>query len=309
MICGVLFGDTSLSFAEIFDDSTINQLIVKLRVERVCFAFVIGMALSVAGLIYQAILRNQLAEPAILGVSSGAGLGACIMIFTGISLKYPITLSLGAFAGGTVAITIVLILCTILNARKLFSINLAILIGVIVSNLFSSLLMTIIALVPAGELNSVSWWLLGNLDGGNCDVILILLLVTFFAVLASCLWGRELNLLSIDQKLSYNVGLNNMAITVSFLLVASLLASLAVANSGIIGFVGLIVPHIVKIIWGQNLQKVVWIVAFFGGFFLVFCDLLSRIIIENRPLPIGIITAFFGGIFFIYLLFKEREVV
>ena len=307
VISAIIFGNINVSLIDFFHDDKIAKAIINLRIIRVSNAFIIGAALSISGLIYQTILRNQLAEPSILGVSSGAGLGASLMIFCGLSSKYMFVLPLGAFLGGTVAISIVLVLCSALNARSLFSINLAILIGVIISNLFSSALMTLVALAPAGELNSISWWLLGSLEGGNYQNIVFLFNLVAVTAIVTSLWGRELNLLSIDQQLSYNVGINNMALTVVFLLISSLLTSLAVSFSGIIGFVGLIVPHIIRVLWGPNIQKNVWLVFIFGGTFLVFCDLISRVVLQNRELPVGIITTGCGGIFFIYLLFKNRR--
>lgn len=294
----IVFKDFYCDMSELFTQD--NLILLELRATQFLIAFAIGSNLSVSGVAYQAILRNVLAEPFILGVSGGASLGASLMILGDFSRLNIFFLPLGAFLGSVVAISLVFVIAHF-SDRGNYSNN-ALLGGVIIGSVASSLLMFVISVMGSAKLNSISWWMLGSLQLYNSELITVLLIVTFGGTLSLFLFGREINAIAMGDELSHNFGVKTKFISVLVLVIASLMAGISVAMVGIISFVGLIVPHIMRKLFGAEHRRLIFWSMLGGGLFLNLCSLVSVSIFQAQEIPIGVVTALLGGPFFIYLL-------
>lgn len=284
-------------------DFQTEREILLLRLTRVIMGFVVGAALSCAGVVFQAILRNPLAEPYVLGVSSGAGLGAALAILTGFAAVNAFALPLCAFVMAVITLAIVYALSSHHGAMP--SLYGLILSGVIVSAVCSSLLMFMVSAASLEGMHNMLWWMLGDLDVAS------LRLLGFSSVLvaAGCvaIWAmsRELNALTLGHHMAHHLGIRVKAAIVIALLLATLISATAVGVSGLIGFVGLIVPHIMRNLVGTDHRRLVPAAILGGGAFLAACDALARTVLSVE-IPVGVVTALLGGPFFLFLL-KRRK--
>jgi iron complex transport system permease protein len=275
--------------------------ILKLRLFRALLAVTAGAGLSVAGVILQAVLRNPLAEPYVLGVSSGAGLGAVIgLLFISLSIG----VSAVAFAGGIVTILLVYKLAKIEGRMSPENMIIA---GIIVNGFLSSILMFFVSNSSSGNIHSVVWWLLGNLQVYKAAPVLILALVSCAGALISYMYSRELNAISLGEEEAMHLGIDIEKVKITLLLVATLVTSMTVSICGIIGFVGLMMPHIARRIIGPDHRLLLPASVLMGSAFLLLCDIFSKTMIAPREIPIGVITSFIGVPFFIYVLKKSRK--
>jgi iron complex transport system permease protein len=279
-----------------------QQDILGLRLSRVLAGFIIGAALSCSGVVFQAVLRNPLAEPYVLGVSSGAGLGAALAILTGFAGMFTPALPLCAFLMAVVTLAIVYGLSSHGSTPSLYGLILS---GVIVSAVCSSLLMFMVSAASLEGMHNILWWMLGNLDIPSDPVLGL----SGLLVAAGCagLWimSRELNALTLGHQMAHHLGIRVKAAILTALLLATLLAALAVGVAGLIGFVGLIVPHIMRTLVGGDHRRLIPAAALGGGAFLAACDALARTVMPVE-IPVGVITALLGGPFFLFLL-KRRH--
>lgn len=276
--------------------------ILRLRFLRIALAIVAGAGLSLAGVILQGVLRNSLAEPYILGVSSGAGLGAVIGL---LFLPLGFTVNVLAFIGGLVTIILVYNLAKV--DKRIFTENM-ILSGVLVNALFSSLLMFFISNSASTKVHSIMWWLFGNLQVFKTIHVVIIGGVVFASFLITLVFSKELNALSLGEEAAVHLGIDVVHVKKMFLLISALVASIIVSMCGIIGFVGLMIPHIARRLVGPDHRVLVPASILMGGVFLLVCDAVSRTVISPREIPIGVITAFLGVPFFIYILRKSKKV-
>lgn len=294
-------------FINIFSYFTLDQLmqeIVKMRFLRAVMAFTVGGALSVAGTGYQALLRNPLAEPFILGISGGASIGAAIAIILGITSISFLTLPFSAFLGAVTVLFIVMIMAKGKGAE--YSNNI-ILSGVIVSTICSSALMFIISFLDIAELNSVTWWLLGNLEPENRNLLILAFAIVIIGTLILFLYGKEINAISMGEEMGYYLGISPRKLAMIVLGIASLLTASVVAISGIIGFVGLIIPHILRKFVGADHRRLFPFTLIYGGLFLVLCDTVAKTIFYPQILPAGVVTAAVGGPIFLWILNKKKK--
>lgn len=285
-------------------DWTTQHDILLLRVTRVLAGLIVGAALSTAGVVLQAILRNPLAEPYVLGVSSGAGLGAALAILTGFSALSPFTLPLSAFLlAGATLIAVYALSSTSGSIPSLYGLILS---GVIVSSLCSSLLMFLVSVAPVEGMHSILWWMLGNLDIASNA----LLAVTGSVVLTGCIgiWllAPEFNALTLGHDMAHYLGIRVRLAIGAGLLLATLITAAAVGISGLIGFVGLVVPHIMRNLVGPDHRRLIPASALGGGAFLAACDALARTLL-TAEIPVGVVTALVGGPFFLFLLRKRQN--
>jgi iron complex transport system permease protein len=279
--------------------------ILQLRLARTMLSALAGAALSVAGVIFQAILRNPLAEPYVLGVSSGAGLGAAMAIVLGFGAVGVWTLPGMAFAGAIGAVMLVYGLArTPAGAVPGQTLLLS---GVIVSAVLGSMLMFLVSVAPSPELHSVVWWLLGNLQVFDWRLLEIVAAVVAAGLGVAVLGARDLNLLTLGEEPAAHLGLNVEWTKTLFFIVASLMTGATVAACGLIGFVGLIVPHSVRLIVGPDHRRLVTASALAGAGFLVLADSVGRTVMAPRETPIGVITALLGGPFFLVLLRRRKS--
>jgi iron complex transport system permease protein len=276
--------------------------ILKLRLLRALLAISAGACLSVAGVILQAVLRNPLAEPYVLGVSSGAGLGAVIgLLFISLSMA----VSAAAFIGGLVTIFLVYKLARIDGRMSPENMIIA---GIIVNGFLSSVLMFFVSNSSSGNIHSIVWWLLGNLQVYKITPVAVLALASLAGILISYLFSRELNAISLGEEEARHLGIDIEKVKIILLLTATFVTSLTVSICGIIGFAGLMMPHIARRLMGPDHRMLLPASVLMGSAFLLLCDIFSKTMIAPREIPIGVITSFIGVPFFIYVLKKTGKV-
>lgn len=289
----------------------LNQSIVNIiwfvRTPRVLTAIFIGCGLAISGAVMQAVVQNPLADPYILGISSGASLGATIAIMVGFgsgTLFSQMNLSFSAFLGALLATILVLVLSSI--GGKMTSIKL-VLSGTIINSLLGSISSLVIFLANNAEgMKTVTFWSMGSLASANWSKLPILAAVTIVISVFFCFQFRILNTMLLGDEAAITLGISLKVFRRVYLMVTALLTGIIVANSGMIGFVGLIIPHIVRGIYGSDHKKLLPISGFFGALFLIWTDLFSRTLLPNTELPIGILTAIIGAPVFIYIILKKE---
>jgi iron complex transport system permease protein len=285
-------------------DTPAGQAILTLRVHRVACGFLVGAALACAGVVLQAILRNPLADPYVLGVSSGAGLGAALAILTGIALRTVFALPAVAFIASVLTLLIVYAVASQGAPPTVYGLILS---GVIVSAICSSLLMFLVSTAQAEGLHQVTWWLLGNLQPASPRLLALAAALIAAGCAGAWVMSRELNALTLGSEVASNVGIRTGAAVALGLLLATLLTSAAVALAGLIGFVGLIVPHAARGLVGPDHRRLLPASALAGGAFLALCDALARTVLAPVEIPVGVVTALLGGPFFLFILRKKRR--
>ncbi|MGO8691460.1 MAG: FecCD family ABC transporter permease [Thermoguttaceae bacterium] len=278
--------------------------IFRLRLARTALGAVAGAGLSVAGVVFQAILRNPLAEPYVLGVSSGAGLGAALAIVLGLGAAGAWTLPAAAFAGALA--TILLVYALARTSTGTAPVQTLLLSGVVVSAVLGSILMFVVSVAPAEKLHGIVWWLLGNLQVFDWGLLRVVSAVVAAGLAVSVLLARDLNLMALGEEPAAHLGLDVPRTRKLFFLLASLMTGATVAACGLIGFVGLIVPHTVRLVAGPDHRRLVPASALAGAAFLVLADAVARTIIAPREVPIGVVTAILGGPFFLGLLRRRK---
>ncbi|CAN5863430.1 iron ABC transporter permease [soil metagenome] len=281
-----------------------DVIIWQLRLPRVLTAALVGAALSLAGVAYQGLFRNPLADPYLLGVASGAGFGATLALVFGASV--PLLAWLGvpltAFIAALLAVLLVYALARQRRGVPLVSLILA---GVVVGSSLSALT-SFVMLASREQAAGVLAWLLGSFafsSWSKLASVLPFVLVTAVVVQAS---AQALNLLQLGETQAAQLGLSTEAFKLVLLSVATLATAAAVSVSGIIGFVGLMVPHAVRLALGPDHRRLVPTAAVLGALFLVLADLLARTVIAPGEIPIGVVTALVGGPFFLYLLRRQK---
>ena len=299
-LASVFAGAVSVPVGQLLDSG-----IVRLRLARILLGVVAGAGLSVAGVLFQALLRNPLADPYVLGVSSGSALGAAGAILLGLAALGPWTLPAAAFVGGTGTIVLVYLLGR--QAEGGVGVQTLLLAGVIVSSLFGSLLMFLVWVSSSQDMHNVIWWLLGNLQIFDWGLLWTVTAVVLAGTTVTALFARDLNLLTLGEEPAAHLGLGVERTKVMFFLVGSLVTAATVAACGLIGFVGLVVPHTVRLAFGGDHRRLVLASALAGASLLVLADAFARTLLAPLEIPIGVVTAFLGGPFFLFLLRRRRR--
>lgn len=287
------------------DLPAIHNIFWNLRVPRVITAWLIGAMLAISGMVFQAILRNPLAEPFTLGIASGSALGAAIYIHSGIIFSFWVFsgLSLAAFVGAT----LITYLIYILNRNALESVSRLLLVGVILSFFCSSLVMIMQAIGRPQDSYRLMQWMMGTIANVSYSEISSLVLVMVISTIAIALVTPKLNLLSAGHTIALTRGIQPSYTFIPLFFLVSLMMGTMIAVSGPIGFVGLVVPHIVRQLIGND-YRYLWIgVILLGGFVLVTADLVARLLFAPSELPVGVITALLGAPFFILILIKDKK--
>lgn len=269
------------------------------RVPRVLLGLLAGAGLAVCGTVMQATVNNPIAEPYILGVSSGATFGATLAIAFGLTT----IMSIGSFFGAIIATFLVVVIAS--HKGKMTSTRL-ILAGTVVNALFSAFSNFIITVF--GDSNSISdikFWTMGSLTGASFDNLLIPSVVVIAAILFFLTQGRVLNAMMMGDETAISLGINLSVYRLIYMVVIALITGVLVSACGIIGFVGLVIPHIVRGVVGTNHKKTVPLSIVLGAIFLTWADVLARTVVENSELPIGIFTALVGAPFFIYIVVRR----
>jgi iron complex transport system permease protein len=282
-----------------------RQIVMEVRLPRIILAIIVGAALSMAGVIYQSLFRNPMAEPSVIGTSSGAALGATLAIATGLNLKIGGLAStpLMAFTGAILATILVYRLAKTGTRVPMAFLLLA---GIAVSTFLSSAISLIMILRRDEMYNIVSWLMGGFASRSWMDVVMVTpYVITGF--LTAIIFGRELNLMLLGEERARQLGLNSDRLQKYLIIAASLLVAGAVSVSGIIGFVGLLVPHMVRFITGPDHKYLLPVSGLAGGLFLLAADTMARTLLAPLELPVGVVTSLSGVPFFIYLLMKNKR--
>ena len=273
-------------------------ILFNLRLPRICIAAVVGAGLSASGVIFQAILRNPLADPYILGISGGAAVGAILGIMLG-AAAIPMGVSAFAFLG---AILTVLLLFGTAGSRQAQSSHSLLLTGVIINAFFSAIIMFLLSVSKSDRLQSILYWLMGDLssaEGGDIVMTGVILFIGFLVMMA---YARTLNLLVAGDETAAQLGVEVPKNRKILLITASTVTAAAVCVSGTVGFVGLIIPHILRLWVGPDHRLLLPVAILFGAAFLVMADTVARTVLSPVELPVGVVTALCGAPFFFYLL-------
>ncbi|WP_249413989.1 FecCD family ABC transporter permease [Alteribacter keqinensis] len=289
------------------DKSPLTHIIMDIRLPRVMLALFVGASLSVAGAAFQGLLRNPLADPYTLGASSGAAVGAVMVFYFGITIPFlgSFTLPVTAVAGGFVSLYLVLIMARLVS--RTMAVETIILIGIIFSSFLGSVISLMIAL-STDELRQIINWLMGSV--GMRGWPYVYLIIPFFitgTILLLVHW-RELNAFGFGEQSAHHLGIDVKQKKTVILFAAAILTGAAVAVSGTIGFVGLVIPHFVRLLSGPDHKHLLILSAAGGGAFLIFADVIARTILAPQELPIGVITALIGApVFGLILIYKIRN--
>jgi iron complex transport system permease protein len=279
---------------------TQHAVVWKIRLPRALLAALVGAALGSSGGAFQAVLRNPLADPYILGVSGGAALGAVTALTLGFAS--PLLLPLAAFCGALGALALVYWVAQAYRGSP----HTLILCGVMVGSLASALLLFLLWLAPADQTRTAIFWLAGNLSAADPHLLGWVACVSGLAFLALWSQSRKLDLFTQGEEVATDLGLSVGSSRMVIFACAGALTSAAVAIAGLVGFVGLTVPHVVRLLWGPGHRRLLPASALAGAAFLMLADALSRALFSPAEIPIGVITALLGAPFFLYLL-RRRE--
>jgi len=315
-VIGVIIGPVSIPIREVFSylvgrkaaiagsGHTQHLIISQIRLPRVLLGLLVGCALAISGGAMQGLFRNPLASPYVLGIASGASTGASLVIF--LNLHGVVFLPLGAFIGGSLAVGIVYQLARQRDRKT--SVYTLILAGVAVGALFSAITSFLIFLSAGTDrMTDVIFWTMGGLGRASWTYLCVLAPIVALGSLLLIGFSRDLNALAMGEEGAFHLGINPEKSKRIMLGVATFLTSSAVGFAGTIGFVGLIIPHIMRLIMGPDHRFLLPATAVAGAIFLVWADMVARTVVRPVELPVGIITAFLGAPFFLYLL-KTRKV-
>jgi iron complex transport system permease protein len=283
-----------------------RTIILSVRLPRVMLALLVGMALALAGAIFQGLFRNPMADPSIIGSSQGAALGATLAFFFGIKISWGglSAVSMLAFVGSLIA---VLLVYAIARTGGRVSISSLLLVGIAVSSFLASIV-SLLMVISEDRMHNIFFWLMGGLTSGDWGQVGAVAPFILAGAAVTIFYARDLNLILLGEERAAQLGLRTERFKWVMIITASLMVGAAVSVSGIIGFVGLITPHIVRLMTGPDHRYLVPGSLLAGGCFLVLDDTLARTLIAPNELPVGIVTAFFGAPFFIYLL-KRRKTI
>ena len=280
-------------------------IVREVRLPRIILAAFVGGTLSVIGAAFQAIFKNPMADPYVMGISSGAAFGATLGIVFGLgqSILGMSAVSSMAFIGALVTMLVVYTLAQVGGRVS----TTGILLSGIVINAFLSAMISLMMLMFHTEIDKIVIWTMGSFNASSWDHVKLMILPMTFGLIYILSLSRELNAMVVSEDDAKNIGVDVERLKKRTLIISSFLAAFAVSVSGIIGFVGLIVPHFFRMLFGSD-HRLLMPVSFLGGaLFLLFCDTLARSMVSNMEIPVGIITAIFGGPFFLILLHKHKK--
>lgn len=310
-LAAFLFGSSGISLAQLpallsgTAEQSVTTIFFSLRLPRAILAFISGGALSIAGACLQGMFKNPMADSYVIGVSSGAALGATIALTFSASLAF---LGFGAvailaFAGALLAVFAVYSLAKIHGKVSTFSLLLA---GIAVSTLASALVYCLMILFR-DRMEHVVMWTMGSFTSASWDKVMFAVPPMLVASALCMLYARDLNIMLQGDEAARHLGVDAGRVRRRLIILTTLAAACAVSTSGIIGFVGLIVPHILRLILGPDHRRLLPFSFFGGGIFLLICDTLARLILDSQEIPVGVITAVIGVPFFLVLLRRGRR--
>lgn len=314
LLCS-LIGPESISlkraFAATQEQGAVNpdyEIFVRVRLPRIILAAIVGAALACSGVVFQALLRNPLADPYILGISSGAGLGTIIAVITGLNWtlwgRSPIAVF--AFAGALGTVWLVWFIGRITGRAHVTGLLLA---GVVVNAFFSAVIMFLTSIAKSQQIHATIFWLMGNMTEEKLAVLWVGSGCILAGILALYFISPQLNALSFGEDDARSMGVDIARTQTIAFAAAAFITAIAVSLSGLIGFVGLVVPHAVRLVLGPDHRQLLPLSGIIGAIFLVAADTVARIIVAPAQLPVGVVTAIVGGPFFLVLLVKYSRKV
>lgn len=309
VIVSLCLGSANIPLAKILPalargGNTIEHTILcDVRLPRIFLGVAVGGALSLAGVVLQGMFRNPLVEPYTMGISGGAALGVCLAIILKVSNSFGVwSLPIAGSIGAAMTIFAVYFLSAGkggLNIRNLL------LIGIMISFICSSLITLIMAVARAEDLHGIIFWIMGSLEQPSTLLVKIALIVSVVSLGISYFFCLELNALALGEEEALHLGISVENTKRLLFILASIMTGLSVSVAGIIGFVGLVVPHFMRLFLGND-HRILLVASWLcGGIFLVFCDALARTIISPTELPVGVITGLLGGSIFVYVLCRR----
>jgi len=283
-------------------DSLLHTIIWRIRFPRVLLAMFVGATLSLGGLVFQALLRNPLAEPYILGISGGSAIGAIIGILLGLS-RFP-GVSLTAFAGSLGTLAMILIMS---SGKSIVRKDSLLLSGVMVNAFCSAIIMFLVSITQDSRLHNIIFWLMGDLSSADLSQVVLLTIILIPCFFLIFLFSHTMNLMLLGREMAQTMGINIKAATGVLLLITSFMVSITVSFSGLLGFVGLVMPHLLRLVLGPDHRLLVPACLLGGGAYLIVCDLLARTLPQQGEMPAGVITALIGAPIFIFLLKRSKR--
>ncbi|WP_046002965.1 FecCD family ABC transporter permease [Pseudoalteromonas rubra] len=310
LLCALSVGAVSLSWGEVwqalsnYDSSILTQkIVVELRLPRTLLAFFAGAGLAIAGLILQTVTRNPLADPYLFGISSGASFGVVLLVAL-FGVQSALALSGAAFAGSAVAMGLLLLIAfhkgTALVENMLLS-------GVALTFLFSAFTSLLLYWSDPQAISAIIFWSLGSFSRADWQWLWLPALVVLVGCVLMLLMRRSLNALLVGDESAVTLGVNVHRLRLGMLILASMLTAVIVAACGGVGFVGLMIPHIVRFFISQVRTVGMLATALSGGLMMLWVDVLARTLIDNQELPIGVITSAIGSVFFLSLLIAKKR--
>ena len=281
-------------------DPNVQRIVVELRAPRATLAILVGGGLALAGAVFQALLRNPLAEPYILGISGGAATGAVLALSLGLVASHSWALPAASFTGALLAIALVMRVAAAADDRV--DVRVLLLAGVVVGAFFTACISFVLSVSDARTVRSAVLWMMGSLAGADWPTVATVTLYTVPAAVLLAGLARPLNLMAIGEETAGYLGTNVERVKKTAYVVASLLTAAGVAATGVIGFVGLIVPHGVRLVVGSDYRMLLPLSFLAGAVFLTLADVVARTILSPTEVPIGVITAFVGVPLFLILL-------
>ncbi len=284
------------------------EIFMQVRVPRIVLAVIVGAALACSGVVFQGLLRNPLADPYILGISSGAGLGAVIAVISGFNWtlwgRSPIAVF--AFAGALGTVWLVWLIGRLSGRSNVTGLLLA---GVVVNAFFSAVIMFLTSVAKSDQVYSTIFWLMGNITEEEWFVLWLSGGCVIAGVVALFYISPQLNVISFGEDDAHSMGVNTAAIQTVAFAVAAAITAVAVSLSGLVGFVGLIIPHGARLLFGPDHRQLIPVSAVAGAIFMVVCDTVARVVVAPAQLPVGVVTAIVGGPFFLVLLIRHARKV
>ncbi|HEY97055.1 MAG TPA: iron ABC transporter permease [Dehalococcoidia bacterium] len=298
-----------LPFVDITPSWSVNTetIIFDIRLPRVLMAGLVGAALAIAGATYQGLFRNPLADPYLIGVAQGASLGAVIGFLLPVSWNLAGfgLVPLLAFAGALLATTTVYLLARVGKTLPMTTLILA---GVALSALLSSIVSYLV--ISSGEsMKAIVFWLMGSFALSDWSEVGVVLPYVAVGVIVIILFGRMLNVMQLDEEQAQQLGVNVERLKIILLAAATLITAASVSFVGTIGFVGIIIPHAVRLVWGSDHRSLLPLAVLIGAIFMILADLIARTVLAPTEIPIGVITAICGAPFFLYLLRRRKKAI
>jgi iron complex transport system permease protein len=322
-VCGVslLFGATRIEMGPVvsalrrsltageFDTATIGSpalILVHIRLPRVLAGFLVGGSLAAVGVALQALLRNALADPYVLGVSSGAALGASLAMLFGIgtTLAFMPALPLFGFIGGLLSLVVIYRLA---QSQERLPVQSLLLAGVILNAILTAVIMFITSIIDPNRSAGLMAWLMGSLTAPDYPVLAIFAAYAAGGIVMLMRMGKMLNILTLGEEAARSLGIETERVKKQLFAVSALITGAVVSISGMIGFVGMVVPHAVRMAVGSDHRLLLPASALVGGMFLVVSDTVARTLFAPTEIPVGIVTALAGGPFFFYLLLRRKD--